>query len=73
VAGLRTQNNERGDLLLAGTVAADERTGNAASDFIVPHFASGPGYTTEFVLMRTNAGSAAPVQVFNGAGQSLKP
>ena len=73
VTGLRTQNNERGDLLLTSTVAADKRSANPASMFVVPHFANGSGYATQFVIMRTNAASATPVQVFDASGLALQP
>ena len=67
VAGLRTRQNERGDLLLTATMALDERTANPNSEFLVPQFAAGAGYSSEFVLF----GQSPFIQLFDKFGQSV--
>ena len=67
VAGLRTRYNERGDLLLTTTMALDERTTNPNSEFVVPQFAAGSGYSSEFLIF----GQSPSIQLFDEFGQSL--
>jgi hypothetical protein len=71
--GLRLRTNERGETILSttmpdsGVVAADE--------LYVPHFVSGGGFTTEFILMSPGAMATAPISgsigFYSPAGQAL--
>jgi hypothetical protein len=55
VAGLRTRFNERGDFMTSTTWAAPESYAPNSSELLIPHFAIGGGYETQFVLFSGRA------------------
>jgi hypothetical protein len=50
VVGLRGHYNERGDFLITATPAIPEDTTPDSRPLYFPHFVTGGGYTTQFVL-----------------------
>jgi hypothetical protein len=50
VIGVRGRYNERADFLLTTTPPRNEEHIVPASQILFPHFASGGGYTTQFVI-----------------------
>jgi CotH protein len=58
VAGLRGRSNELGDFLIATVPSADESTPPSRTDLVFPYFVQGGGYTTQFILFSSSAGSA---------------
>jgi len=57
VIGLRGRYNERGDFLISTTPALPEDT-PSPTDLIFPHFVTGGGYTTEFLLLNTGGSTS---------------
>src|SRR5262245_60820066 len=58
VVGLRLRSNERGDVLLTTTPAANEGSPPPA-ELLFPHLVNGGGYTTQFILFSGTAGQAS--------------
>ncbi len=73
VVGLRGHTNERGDLLITTTPPVNEASAPVLPTVLLPHFADGGGYTTQFLLFSGSAGQASTgrVDFFNQAGQPL--
>ncbi len=73
VTGLRSRFNERGDLLITTTAAADETAAPSTAEVLFPQIADGGGYTTTFILSSGVPGNAPAgrVRFFSGSGQPL--
>jgi trimeric autotransporter adhesin len=73
VAGVRTRVNERGDLLVTTMAPADESAASTSSALVLPEFADGAGYTTEFVIFSGTAGqsSSGSLLLFQPSGQAF--
>jgi len=59
VVGLRLRSNERGDVLVTTTPAANEGSPPSDAELLFPHLVNGGGYTTQFILFSGTAGQAS--------------
>jgi hypothetical protein len=74
VIGFRGRYNERGDFLITTVTLVNEGMPAPLTDFLFPHFVSGGGYTTQFVLFsgfgtQTSSGS---LRFFSQSGQIVQ-
>jgi hypothetical protein len=56
VTGLRARYNERQDFLVTTTPPGNEASPTSSTELLFPHFVTGGGYTTQFVLFSGSAG-----------------
>jgi hypothetical protein len=73
VVGLRGRYNERRDFLVTTVPAVNEAIPASTLPVYFPHFATGDGYTTEFIMFsRSNDPvSAGTLSLFTPTGSSL--
>jgi hypothetical protein len=73
ILGLRARVNERGDFLVTTTPATDENA-EGAQHVMFPHFATGDGYTTEFITFSGAPAepAAGSLQLFSQGGEPLR-
>jgi hypothetical protein len=65
VTSLQGIYNERGDFLMTTVPSADEAAGAATgSELMFPHFLSGGGYSTQFILLNGSSGSPISGDVY---------
>jgi hypothetical protein len=69
---LRSRTNERGDFLISSVMPPDDGSG-LPTDLYIPHFVTGGGYTTEFILLDRGGGSATSTTLlfFSQSGQPM--
>ena len=73
VVGLRGRYNERGDFLTTTITPVNESAPVPLAEFLFPHFVSGGGYTTQFMLFSGFAGqmSSGTLHFFSQSGQTI--
>jgi hypothetical protein len=73
ITGLRGRYNERGDFLITTTPPQNEGAPIPSSLVLFPHVVDGGGYTTQFILINGQTGTAAAgtLRFFSQAGASL--
>lgn len=73
VLGLRGRTNESNRFLITTTPPVDENKAASSSEMLFPHFVSGGGYTTQFILFSGALGQASSgiLRFFNQAGEAL--
>ena len=69
---LRSRTNERGDFLMSSVMPQDDSTG-LPGDLYIPHFVTGGGYTTEFILIDKRSGSTPSLTTLSFFSQSGQP
>jgi hypothetical protein len=74
VIALRARYNERGDFLVATMPVVNEAAPPSSVPMMFPHFATGGGYTTQFVLFSGTAAqsTSGSIRFFSQAGQELQ-
>jgi hypothetical protein len=73
VTSVRLRLNERGDLLLSSIPVINEAAAAQSSPLIIPHFATGGGFSAQFVVFSgyANQATSGQLQFFNQAGSAL--
>jgi hypothetical protein len=71
VMGIRSQYNERGELVISTTPAFLETSSTSAIDLILPHLASGQGYTTEFLVLSGASRTTGTVDFLSNTGNAM--
>lgn len=73
VIGLRSRINQRGDFLITTTPSVNDEEPGTIQDLMLPHFVTGAGYTTQFIVQdrRGGQGSKGVVQFFDPTGTPL--
>ncbi len=67
---LRSLVNERGDFLLTTFPVADMNT-PVPSPVVIPQFADGGGFTTEFILLNTGPSGKSALSFFGDSGAPI--
>src|SRR5262249_539876 len=57
--GLRLRYNERGDVLTTSTPPTSEDNPQSSAQLFFPHFVTGDGWTTQFILFGESGGGAS--------------
>jgi len=70
VTGLRGRYNSRGDLLITQIPVYDDASA-PMNQTIFPHFISGPGYSTQVILLSTGAGHSGSLLLMSQEGEDL--
>jgi sugar lactone lactonase YvrE len=74
VVGLRIRYNERSEFLITTTPALSERTPQSGTELLLPQFADGGGFTTQFVLFGgSDEAAAGTLLLFRNSGDSWMP
>lgn len=74
VVGLRIRYNERSEFLITTTPAVSERTPQSGTELLLPQFADGGGFTTQFVLFGgSDEASAGTLSLFRNSGEPWMP
>jgi hypothetical protein len=73
IVGLRGRYNERGDFLITTTPPVNEAATASSPALFLPQIADGGGYTTQFIILSTQAGqtSSGTLQLFSQSGGNL--
>jgi hypothetical protein len=73
VTAVRVRINERGELLLASVPVINEAVAAQSSPLIIPHFATGGGYSAQFVVFSgfANQTTSGQLQFFGQSGSAL--
>jgi sugar lactone lactonase YvrE len=74
VVGLRIRYNERSEFLITTTPAVSERTFRSGTELLLPQFADGGGFTTQFALFGgSDEVAAGTLLLFHNSGESWTP